>query len=141
MDPVTLIVSALAAGAASALQDDAKAALARLRTLVRERLARRPGSEFVLAQHEQAPDVYQKPLEDELEQSGAATDPVVIAAAQALMKLLDKQGSAAGKYVVNVKNSSGVQVGNHNTQVNNYGGVSAGRDAFVAGRDMNINPR
>ena len=42
MDPVTLIVAALATGAASALQDDAKgtvkAALARLRALAKKRL-------------------------------------------------------------------------------------------------------
>lgn len=152
MDPVTLIVSALAAGAASALQDDAKEAVkdafARLRTLVKDRLAGRQGGEFVLAQHEQAPDIYEKPLEHELEQSGAATDSALVSAAQELMKLLDEQGTAAGKYVVTVKDSSGVQVGDHNTQVNNfggtqvnYGGVTAGRDAYVAARDVTINPR
>lgn len=144
MDPVTLIVTALAAGAASALQDDAKgvlkAAFARLRTLVKERLAGRPGGELVLTQHEQAPDIYEKPLEYELNESGAATDSALVSAAQELMKLLDGPGTAAGKYVVSVKNSTGVQVGDHNTQVNNYGGVTAGRDAYVAGGDMTINP-
>ncbi len=127
MDPVALIVTALAAGVASALQDDAKgvvkAAFARLRTLVKERLAGRPGGEFVLTQHEQAPDIYEKPLEYELKESGAAADSALISAAQELMKLLDGQGTAAGKHVVSVKNSAGVQVGDHNTQVNNYGGV------------------
>jgi hypothetical protein len=58
MDPVTLIVTALAAGGASALQDDAKGAvktaLARLRALAKNRLSARPTGEFVLAQHEQA---------------------------------------------------------------------------------------
>jgi TIR domain len=33
------------------------------------------------------------------------------------------------------------QVASRNTQVNNYGGVRAGRDAYVSGRDMTINPR
>ena len=78
MDPVTLIVTALAAGAASALQDDAKsavsAALARLRALAGKRLSARPAGQVVLAQHEQAPDVYGKPLEHELD-SGAAPPP------------------------------------------------------------------
>ena len=46
MDPVTLIVTALAAGAASALQDGAAAAVkdayARLKALVKKRFAGRP---------------------------------------------------------------------------------------------------
>jgi hypothetical protein len=141
MDPVTLIVTALAAGAASALQDDAKsavsAALARLRALAGKRLSARPAGQVVLAQHEQAPDVYGKPLEHELTQAGAAADPEMAAAARELMKLL----SAAGKYNVTVQDSSGVQVGDNNTQVNHFGTISAGRDAYYSGGDMTINPR
>jgi hypothetical protein len=142
MDPVTLIVTALTAGAASAVQDDAKgvvkAAFARLRTLVKERLAGRPGGELVLTQQARMPDVYRKPLEHELKESGAAADSALIIAAQELMKLIDGPGSAAGKYVVSVKDSAGVQIGDHNTQVNNYGGVTVGRDAYIADRDMTI---
>jgi len=145
MDPVTLIVVALAAGAASALQDDAKGAvktaLARLRTLAKKRLSGRPAGEVVLAQHEQAPDIYNKPLEHELTQSGAAADPELVRAAQELMKLLDARGSAAGKYTVTIQDSSGVQVGDNNTQVNHFGSITAGGDAYYAGRDMTINPR
>ena len=59
MDPVTLIVTALAAGAASALQDGVSSAVkdayARLRAAVRKRLAGRPDGEPVLARHEAAP--------------------------------------------------------------------------------------
>lgn len=142
MDPITLIVTALAAGAASALQDDVKgtvkAAFTRLRTLARNRLAGRSNGEFVLEQHEQTPEIYEKPLEHELKESGAATDPELITAAQELMNLLDAHGAAAGKYVVSIQNSAGVQVGDHNSQVNHFGGITAGRDAYYAGRDMTI---
>jgi hypothetical protein len=145
MDPVTLIVTALAAGAASALQDDAKgvvkAAFARLRTLAGERLAGRPSGQFVFTQHEQTPDIYEKPLEHELKESGAQADSALIHAARELMKLLDGQGPAAGKYVVSVKDSAGAQAGDYNMQVNHFGAVTAGRDAYYAGRDMTINPR
>jgi hypothetical protein len=145
MDPVTLIVTALAAGAASALQGDAKgsvkAALARLRALAGGRLSARPAGQVVLAQHEQAPDVYAKPLEYELAQSGAAADPELVSAARELMRLLDARGAQAGKYNVAVHGSSGVQVGDNNTQVNHFGGISAGRDVYHADRDMTINPR
>jgi hypothetical protein len=142
MDPVTLIVAALAAGAASALQDDAKgavkAALARLRALAKKRLAVRPGGEFVLVQHELTPAVYERPLEHELGEAGAGADAELVGAAQELMKLLDEHGTAAGKYAVSIQDSAGVQVGDHNTQYNSFGGVTAGRDAYYAGRDMTI---
>lgn len=141
MDPVTLIVTALAAGAASALQDDAKGAVAtalrRLRGLAKKQLAGRANGEFVLAQHEQTPGIYQKPLEHELTEADAADNAELVSAAEELMRLIDARGTAAGKYNVTVQDSAGVQVGDHNSQVNNFG-VSAGRDAYYAVRDMNI---
>ena len=143
MDPVTLIVAALAAGVPSALQDDAKetvkAALGRLRALAKKRLAMRPGGEFMLTQHELTPEVYERPLVYELGEAGAGADTELVGAAQELMKLLDERGTAAGKYAVSIQNSAGVQVGDHNTQHNTFGGVTAGRDAYYAGRDMTIN--
>lgn len=142
MDPVTLIVTALAAGAASALQDDGKnvvaAALRRLRALAKAKLSGRHGAEYVLVQHEQAPDVYGKPLEHELAASGAASDAELVGAAQELMKLLDARGTAAGRYAVSVQNSAGVQVGDHNTQAGNFGTVSAGGNVYLAGNDMTV---
>jgi hypothetical protein len=114
MDPVTLIVTALAARAASALHDDAKGvvktALARLRGLVRKRFKDPANGEYVLEKHASAPEMWQPALQQELAESGAGSDPDLIAAAQQLMKLLDAQGTQAGKYVVTVQDSQGVQV-------------------------------
>ena len=142
MDPITLIVTALAAGAASAMQDDAKAAVktafARLRHLAKKRFANPASGEFMVEKHASAPDIWQAPLQQELEQSDAAGDPELIDAAQALMKLLDPRGTGAGKYVVSVHNSRGVQVGDGGTQVNNFGAMIAGRDNYHADRDMTV---
>jgi hypothetical protein len=140
MDPVTLIVTALAAGAASALQDDAKGAvktaLARLRGLVKKRFKDPANGEYVLDKHASAPEIWRPALQQELTESGAGGDPDLVAAAQELMKLLDAQGTAGGKYAVTIQGSQGVQVGDHNTQVNTFGTVNAGRDANIAGRDV-----
>jgi RIP homotypic interaction motif len=127
MDPVTLIVTALAAGAALGVQDAAsgavKGAYASLRALVMKRFAGRTAAEAVLAKHDGAPETWQDPLTKELAEAGADRDMDLVAAAQALMSLVDAAGSRAGKYAVDVRGAQGVQVGDHNTQDNIfYGG-------------------
>jgi RIP homotypic interaction motif len=125
MDPITLVVTALAAGATSALQDGASAAVkdayARLKVLVKRRFAARPKGELLLAEHEAAPQKWQAPLAAELSAAGADSDADLVAAAQALMSLVDEAGARSGKYVVAVRDSQGVQVGDHNTQTNTFG--------------------
>lgn len=122
MDPITLVVTALAAGAASGVQDTASAAVkdayASLKALVLKRLAGRVAAERVLAKHEVAPQAWQEPLAKELAQAGADRDIDLVAAAQAMMSLVDVTGSRAGKYTVDVRGAQGVQVGDHNTQDN-----------------------
>jgi hypothetical protein len=130
MDPITLIVAALAAGASAgtleALKDDVKelvkAAYARLRGLARTRVADQPGAELVLAQHETDPQTWEAPLAMMLTEGGAADDANLVEAARALMELVDATGTAAGKYNVTIRDSRGVQVGDHNVQVNRFGG-------------------
>jgi hypothetical protein len=125
MDPVTLIVTALAAGAASALQDGASAAVKdaylRLKALVKNRFAGHPKGELILAEQEAAPQVWQAPLAAELSAAGVEGDGDLVTAAQALMCLVDEAGSRSGKYVVTVRDSQGVQVGDRNTQTNTFG--------------------
>jgi len=125
MDPVTLIVTALAAGAADAVKDGTaeavKGAYGRLRTLVSRRFAGRPKAELVLAEHEAAPQTWQAPLAAELSAMGADADGDLVAAAQALMSLVDAAGSQSGKYTVTIEGSQGVQVGDRNTQTNTFG--------------------
>lgn len=125
MDPVTLIVTALAGGAASALQDGASAAVkdayARVKALLKTRFAGRPDGELALARHEAAPQTWEPLLACELSAAGADRDADLVAAAQALMSLLDQAGSRSGKYVVSVRDAQGVQVGDHNTQTNTFG--------------------
>ena len=122
MDPITLIVTALAAGAGLGLKDTASSAVkdayAGLKALVRKRLAGRPNAEVVLARHEQAPQTWQAPLLAELDEAGADQDPGLVAAAQALMNLVDEAGARAGKYTVDVRGAQGVQIGDHSRQDN-----------------------
>ena len=75
----------------------------------------------MLAEHQAAPQTWEAPLAAELSAVGADGDADLVAAAQALMSLIDEAGSRAGKYAVTVRDSQGVQVGDHNTQTNTFG--------------------
>lgn len=122
MDPITLIVTALAAGAAKGLKDSASSAVrdayAGLKSLVKSRLAGRPDAALVLARHEEAPETWQAPLMAELSEAGADHDADLVKAAQALMSLVDEAGARAGKYTVDASGAQGVQIGDHTRQDN-----------------------
>jgi hypothetical protein len=145
VDPVALIVTALAAGAAAALQDDTKPAAttvyARVRELAKRRFSHPDHGDYLMDKHAEDPQIWGKPLAAELERAGAARDPDLVSAAQELMGLLDASGSQEGKYVVGVLDSQGVQIGDGNSQINRFGGtrVRTGRDAYVAGGNLYIN--
>jgi hypothetical protein len=128
MDPITLIVAALAAGAASGALDTVKdgakagvtAAYAKLRALAKKRVAGNQAAEVALAKHETNPKSWEAPLTDELRDLHADSDADLVAAATALMELVDQAGARAGKYNVTIKGSKGVQVGDGNIQVNRF---------------------
>ncbi|MEU6025127.1 hypothetical protein ACGFIK_24110 [Micromonospora sp. NPDC048871] len=124
MDPVTLVVGALAAGAlqgtgeaaASAVKDAYQA----LKAAVAARFADRPSGQLVLQEHEQDPEVYAAPLAKQVRAAGADQDPRIVELAQALMALLNEQGAGSAKYQVRLDGAKGVQVGDGNTQTNTF---------------------
>jgi hypothetical protein len=130
MDPITLIVTALAAGAALGMRDTASSAVkdayTGLKALTRKRLAARPDGELVLARHEQVPETWRASLMAELDQAGAGNDSGLVAAAEALMSLVDEAGARDGKYSADVRGAQGVQIGNHNTQHNVFSAPPGG---------------
>jgi hypothetical protein len=128
MEPVTLILTALATGASAgafeALKDDAKekakAAYARLQGLVKKRVSGRPHGELALAEYASAPQKWEGLLTAELTEAGAAQDGDLVGAAEALMKIIDHAGAKSGKYNVTIKDSKGVQVGDGSFQINYF---------------------
>ena len=130
MDPITLIVTALAAGAALGVKDTASAAVkdaySGLKVLVRNRLGGRQDAELVLARYEQAPETWQAPLMAELAEARADRDRDLIVAAQALLDLAGEAGGRAGKYTVDARGAAGVQIGDLNSQDNVFNGPAGG---------------
>lgn len=118
MDPLTLILGALAAGASAALQETVgqavKDAYAGLKALIVRRFGDKPPAKTALDEYEKQPEVWKKPLEQALQDSGANQDEKIIAAAQQVMTLVDPKQAAAGKYNVQITgNVQGLVQGDH----------------------------
>jgi hypothetical protein len=128
MDPITLIVTALAAGATAGvidgLSDDVresvKVAYRNLHHLVRRCFRGNVGAEVILYEHEGDPRTYEAPLAKKLAEAGARDDGDLVASARALMELVDQDGAKSGKYHVVIRESKGVQVGDSNVQINRF---------------------
>ncbi len=89
MEPITLILGALAAGALAAVQDSAgqavKDAYAGFKSLLQRRLGGSDAGAVALREYERQPEAWGPPLGAELTASGADRDDVVLAAARALL--------------------------------------------------------
>jgi hypothetical protein len=120
VDPVSLIVGALAAGASAGLSDTTKTLIGDLYTKVKTRLADRPAGQMALEQHAGDSDTWTTPLSKELAATDPGPDAELVAQAERVMAQVDPGGSRAGKYIVNLTNATGVQVGDHNTQTNTF---------------------
>jgi hypothetical protein len=126
MDAVTVIETALAAGAGAGMKDAAtqavKDAYAGLKALVLRRIKDTPAGEVTLAEHEKAPDKWSARLAETLANAGADQDQNLVAAAQRLLQLLDPDGARAGTYTVNITASGNRSVAAHTI----HGGVHTG---------------
>jgi hypothetical protein len=124
VDPVTLVLNALASGSAPGVAENAddkvKSAYDRLAQLVAGKFAGDQTAEMALKEHAVDPQTWQAPLGKALSTSGAAADTTVLAVAQQLMALLDAAGTAQGKYRIDLLGGKGVQVGDGNQQFNTF---------------------
>ncbi len=106
MDPVTLIVAALAAGPSAGLSDavsqGVKDAYGGLKDLVLRRVKDTPAGEVAVIEHEKDPEVWSAPLAKTLTTAGADRDQELVTAAERLMQLLDPAGATANRYTVNI---------------------------------------
>jgi hypothetical protein len=118
MDPITLIVTALASGVTAAIQDASgeaiKDAYQGLKNLVRRRLTGNSAAEVALEKHAEKPEVWDAPLKDALSEAGADQDKELVEAAQRLMALIDPEQAAAGRFNTHVSgNVQGWVQGDH----------------------------
>lgn len=107
MDPVTLVVAALVAGATKGVGDAAasavKDAYGVLKSKLRAIFADDPIAEMVLTQHEGDPDTYGAPLRKKLEAAGVTSlgeEDELVVAAQQVLAVTDPAGARSGWYAV-----------------------------------------
>jgi hypothetical protein len=107
VDPVTLILAALAAGASAGVTDTVSQgiqdAYTGLKALVLRRVKDQPAGEVAVIEHAKDPDTWSAPLAKTLTSAGADRDQELVAAADRLMEMLDPDGAKAGNYTVNIK--------------------------------------
>jgi len=119
VDPVSLIIGALIAGAARAAQGSAEDAVNvaydRLKTTLLRRFAADPDKRRELERIEADPSGPTTGLEKAVTDSNAHQDEAALAAARALMEQLDPEGVARGVYTIRAGgNVQNVVVGDRN---------------------------
>jgi hypothetical protein len=118
MDPVTVIITALASGAAAAAKETAAEAIKDgyqgLRALIQRKFAGQPAAELALTQHADKPQVWEAPLKEALTDVAADRDEAIITAAQRLLALVNPQEAEKGTYHLHITgNAQGIVQGDH----------------------------
>lgn len=125
MEPVSLIVTALTAGAAVALKDTAsqavKDAYSGLKTLIQKRFADKTSAQTALVEHEKDPETWEKPLQKSLAEVSADKDEEILQLAQQVLKLVQPQQASQGKYNINIGEAKGTVIGDNASVTQNFG--------------------
>lgn len=128
MDPISLIVAAVVAGASAGgrtvAEDAVKGAYHALKGLLQRKFGSHPPVQQALERVEQEPEQAAEALRAGLAGTGAERDVELIRTAQALLADHDPDGTAAGRYDVRVE--GGVYVAGDAKGVvgSNYGNVT-----------------
>jgi hypothetical protein len=120
MDPISLIIAALAAGVSQTASEAVKDAYAGVKALIRRRFGGDKGVEAALDRLEQRPAAGNSELAQHLRVAGADRDRELILAAQGVLRLVDPAGSEAGKYDVRITGGKGIVVGDNASVTMNF---------------------
>ncbi len=117
MDPISLLLAALAAGATAATKDTVDQAVkngyAALKALIRKRFAGKPTAETALAEYEKDEETWKKPLQKALTEVGADRDEAILQQAQRLLEQIHPQQASQGKYNINIGEGKGNVIGDN----------------------------
>ena len=117
MDPISLILSALAAGATEAAGSVVQDSYAGLKALIMRNFESQGKSDSatILDMYEESSELTEPHLRDVLAESGADKDEAIIRIAQEMLSLLHPQEAAEGKYIVKISGGEVNGFIQHNT--------------------------
>lgn len=126
MDPVTLILTALTAGATASIKDTASLAVKDsyngLKALLQHKFENKPKAQAVLVDYEEDSETYEKPLKKALVEAQIDQEKNILEAAQKVMTLVQPQQAAMGKYNVQIAgNVHGYAQGDNQNVTMNFG--------------------
>ncbi|HLP89649.1 MAG TPA: hypothetical protein VK184_13790 [Nostocaceae cyanobacterium] len=124
MDPVSMIIAALVAGAAKTAGDVAGDAYKGLKGLIQSKFESagksKADADYILNKHEQKPEATKELLKDELVEVGVDKDAEIIEKAQELLKQLKPQEAAAGNFNLNIAGDAKNVVQKNDGTINIY---------------------
>jgi hypothetical protein len=139
MDPITLILTSLVAGASAlakgSLSEAGKDLYKAIRARVQQKLQAHPQAQIILAEYQKDPETWEKPLKKVLKQTGVEQDQELLKLANQLLVQIHYQ---RGSQDVNIANSSIInspiitgdfkveQRGTHNVYIGKAGQVVIG---------------
>ena len=124
MEPISLIITALVAGATAATKDTAGKAVKDtyegLKTLIKRKFQGDPVGQVMVDAKPEEIKQGEELLKNKLSNAGADKDDEILKAAQEIMKKEDPKGASTGIY--DLRGAQGVQInqGNNNTQSNTF---------------------
>lgn len=124
MDPVSLILTALATGAAKSASDAASSVVKdvynKFRDTLKEHFMGKPAASHAIDQYIEDPEGWKNNAENELRVSRAGENDMLVDLAYRLLAVADPEGTLGGKYSIDLRGSQGAQVGDHNKQTNYF---------------------
>ncbi|WP_181719595.1 hypothetical protein [Nocardia gipuzkoensis] len=121
MDPITVIVTALVAGAAAGGSDAAAAAVRDAYTAIRNRLSQAGhDTASIIEANETAPGENVAAIEAAVRRNGLGDDRDTADAAQRLLAHLPTERIDQARSLIDLSHARGVQLGDHNIQNNKF---------------------
>jgi hypothetical protein len=120
VDPVSLITEALAAGLSATVTGAVQDAYAGLRALLVRKFRGDGDDESAELQVRELEARAAGELEPAVAAAGLASDEQVLAAAAQVLSAADPAGARVGKYVIDLRDAKGVQVGDNPTMTINF---------------------
>jgi len=121
MEPVTIILAVLAAGASGLADAAAQDLYDKLKLMVVKKFNGKPEAELALAKYQEKPEIWAEPLKAELIETKVVQDNEILRVAEELMKVVKPQQASVGKFNVQAEKIEGLAQGDNQRVQMNFG--------------------